>query len=64
MVIEADYVGDEVRCGQCHRVIAVGVVPARAGAKVPCKSCSEWVELGLPQVTPRPPRSTRFPLGG
>ena len=63
MVIEAGYVGDEVHCGRCGRVIAVGVVPAREGAKVPCKACGEWVQLGLPHSSPLP-RPSRYPLGG
>lgn len=45
--IEARYEGDEVRCGQCGRVVAMAVVPSKRGARVPCKSCGDWVDLPL-----------------
>ena len=46
-VINARYQGEEVRCGACDRVIGVGVIPFRVGARLPCKSCGAWVILPL-----------------
>ena len=45
--VRALYVGDEVHCGACNRVIGIGIVPYRVGSRIPCKSCSTWVLLPL-----------------
>lgn len=59
--LRAVYDGDEVKC-PCGRTIAVAVVPARTGARVPCKSCGRWVELDLPER--HRGSSPRYPMLG